>query len=196
MTHDASQRRARRARARSSQERGAATKSYVRFVVGETHYAFEVEHVREIVHKGAVTLLPSLPDAVSGVADHRGEVVPIVDLRLRFGMQAIPTTGEGRPEKWILMTSSVGIVGFVVDRVIDVVGTNEAPDHPPQIGGQMDRGIKGVIPSDEGLLFILDVERLAVVIKDAEGRLSPSISSFPAPLAPPQDRARGGGPGA
>lgn len=181
MSQESSQRRARRARARSSQERGAATKSYVRFVVGETNYAFEVEHVREIVHRGPVTLLPSLPIAVSGVADHRGEVVPIVDLRTRFGMKAA-TAAEARSEKWILMTSSVGVVGFVVDRVIDVVGTNEAPDHPPQIGGQVDRGIKGVIPSDEGLLFILDVERLAIVIKDADGQLSTGISSFPGPI--------------
>lgn len=191
MSQDAAQRRARRARARSSQERGAATKSYVRFVVGETNYAFEVESVREIVHRGPVTILPSLPAAVSGVADHRGEVVPIVDLRVRFGMQAA-TVEEARTEKWILMSSSVGVVGFVVDRVIDVVGTNEAPDHPPQIGGTVDRGIKGVIPSDEGLLFILDVERLAIVIKDAEGKLSSGISSFPAPNV---ERPRTGGSG-
>ncbi|MFO0616613.1 MAG: chemotaxis protein CheW [Polyangiaceae bacterium] len=152
----------------------------MRFVVGETNYAFEVEHVREIVHPAAVTLLPSLPASVSGVADHRGEVVPIVDLRMRFGMQSARTAVE-RSEKWILMTSSVGVVGFVVDRVIDVVGTNEAPDHAPQIGGAVERGIKGVIPSDEGLLFILDVEKLAVVIKDADGSLSARISSFPGP---------------
>jgi purine-binding chemotaxis protein CheW len=190
MTNEPPRSRARRTRARSSQERGAATKSYVRFVVGETNYAFEVEHVREIVHPGPVTLLPSLPDSVAGVADHRGEVVPIVDLRIRFGMQSIRATAETRPEKWILMTSSVGVVGFVVDRVIDVVGTNEAPDHAPQIGGSVDRGIKGVIPSDEGLLFILDVERLAIVVKDAEGNLSSRISSFPAPPA------GHGGPGA
>jgi purine-binding chemotaxis protein CheW len=156
--------RARRARARSSQERGEATKSFVRFAVGETLYGFEVEYVREIVHKGTVTVLPSMPAAVAGVADHRGEVVPIVDLRARFGMRA--ESVERRSEKWILMNAPVGLVGFVVDRVIDVVGTNQIPDPPPKVGGNVDRGIKGVIASEDGLLFILDVDRLASVVRE------------------------------
>jgi purine-binding chemotaxis protein CheW len=169
MTDTATRWRARaRARARSSQERGEATKSFVRFNVGDTLYGFEVDHVREIVHKGTVTVLPSMPDCVTGVADHRGEVVPIVDLRLRFGMRADPSDVERRSEKWILMNAPVGLVGFVVDRVIDVVGTNQVPDAPPKVGGNVDRGIKGVIASDEGLLFILDVERLASVVREVQ----------------------------
>jgi purine-binding chemotaxis protein CheW len=120
--------------------------------------------VREIVHKGAVTVLPNMPVSVSGVADHRGEVVPIVDLRVRFGLAA--DGDERRSEKWILMNAPVGLVGFVVDRVIDVVGTSEAPDPPPKVGGNGDRGIKGVIASDDGLLFVLDVDRLSSVVKD------------------------------
>jgi len=163
-----------RARARSSQERGEATKSFVRFAVGETLYGFEVERVREIVHKGIVTVLPSMPVSVTGVADHRGEVVPIVDLRLRFGMSAERTEAERRGEKWILMNSPTGLVGFVVDRVIDVVGTSQVPDPPPQVGGNLDRGITGVIGSDEGLLFILDVDRLSSVVREVHSALDSS----------------------
>ena len=165
-----------RARARSSQERGEATKSFVRFAVGETLYGFEVERVREIVHKGTVTVLPSMPMSVTGVADHRGEVVPIVDLRLRFGMSAERTEIERRGEKWILMNSPTGLVGFVVDRVIDVVGTSQVPDPPPQVGGNLDRGITGVIGSDEGLLFILDVDRLSSVVREVHSALDASTA--------------------
>jgi purine-binding chemotaxis protein CheW len=178
-----------RARARSSQERGEATKSFVRFVVAETLYAFEVERVREIVHKGTLTVLPGMPEAVAGVADHRGDVVPIVDLRLRFGLREAPpvATKPGSahavkaPEKWILMNASIGLVGFVVDRVIDVVGTSQVPDEPPQVGGTIDRGIKGVIASEEGLLFILDVDRLASVVREARerGSLPPGVAVGP-----------------
>ena len=161
-----------RARARSSQERGEATKSFVRFAVGETLYGFEVERVREIVHKGTVTVLPSMPTSVTGVADHRGEVVPIVDLRLRFGMSNERPATERRTEKWILMNAPMGLVGFVVDRVIDVVGTNQVPDPPPQVGGHVDRGITGVIGSEEGLLFILDVDRLSSVVREVHGAMT------------------------
>jgi purine-binding chemotaxis protein CheW len=170
-----------RARARSSQERGEATKSFVRFAVGETLYGFEVERVREIVHKGSVTVLPSMPMSVTGVADHRGEVVPIVDLRLRFGMSAERTEIERRSEKWILMNSPTGLVGFVVDRVIDVVGTSQVPDPPPQVGGNLDRGITGVIGSDEGLLFILDVDRLSSVVREVHSALDSSTSLVGSP---------------
>ena len=170
-----------RARARSSQERGEATKSFVRFAVGETLYGFEVERVREIVHKGLVTVLPSMPMSVTGVADHRGEVVPIVDLRLRFGMSSDRTEVERRGEKWILMNSPTGLVGFVVDRVIDVVGTSQVPDPPPQVGGNLDRGITGVIGSDEGLLFILDVDRLSSVVREVHSALDSSTPLVGAP---------------
>jgi purine-binding chemotaxis protein CheW len=162
------------ARARTSQQRGEAKKSFVRFVVGETLYAFEVEHVREILHRGPVTLLPHMPEEVAGVADHRGDVIPIVDLRLKFGMQEIPTSGsERRPEKWILVNSPLGIVGFVVDRVIDVVGTNESLGAPPLLGGQIDRGIKGVAAIDGALIFVLDVDRLSSSVKDLAPALDP-----------------------
>ncbi len=183
-----------RARARSSQERNEATKSFVRFVVADTLYAFEVERVREIVHKGGVTVLPSMPEAVAGVADHRGEVVPVVDLRARFGMRSLFESGATEKEiaaskaseKWILMNASIGLVGFVVDRVIDVVGTSQHPDPPPQVGGTVDRGIKGVIASEDGLLFILDVDRLASVVHEARER----GSLPPAALARGEESAR------
>jgi purine-binding chemotaxis protein CheW len=180
-----------RARARSSQERGEATKSFVRFAVGETLYGFEVERVREIVHKGIVTVLPSMPVSVTGVADHRGEVVPIVDLRLRFGMTAERTEIERRNEKWILMNSPTGLVGFVVDRVIDVVGTSQVPDAPPQVGGNLDRGITGVIGSDEGLLFILDVDRLSSVVREVHSALDSSTSPGASPQGSSVSPAQG-----
>ncbi len=161
-------------RARTSQQRGEAKKSFVRFVVGETLYAFEVEHVREILHRGPVTMLAHMPDEVAGVADHRGEVIPIVDLRLKFGVQALLARNERRPEKWILVNASTGTVGFVVDRVIDVVGTNDSLGAPPLVGGHVDRGIKGVASVDGGLLFVLDAEALAGVVRDIATKDPPS----------------------
>lgn len=150
---------------RRSAKRGDARRRVLRFVVGETQYALYVESVREVVHKGNVTLIPNLPSAVEGVTDHRGVVVPIVDLRILFGQHAVPSHKERRPEKWIMADSPHGIVGFVVDRVIDVLGLTDEPRRPMSLGRAGDaRPISGVVSVEGELVFLLDVEKLSGVV--------------------------------
>ncbi len=137
-------------------------KNLVRFQIGETCYAFDVATVDEVVHPGRVTPLPHMGEAVAGVTDHRGRVVPIVSLRVRFGL---PNAEVGRLTKWILMRSSSGLVGFVVDRVLDVASTDGSLSSAPQVGGtEADRAIRGVVSVDGGLVFILDEDKLASVL--------------------------------
>jgi purine-binding chemotaxis protein CheW len=137
-------------------------KNLVRFQVGETCYAFDVATVDEVVHPGRVTPLPHMGEAVSGVTDHRGRVVPIVSLRVRFGL---PDAPPGRLTKWILMRASSGLVGFVVDRVLDVASTDGSLASAPQVGGtEAERAIRGVVSVEGGLVFILDEDKLASVL--------------------------------
>lgn len=154
---------------RTSRERGDANLSLVRFLIGETQYAFEVAMVREVVNRAEVTVLPHLPFAVEGVADHRGTVVPIIDLRMHFGTQGVPSKSVRRPEKWILVDSPFGLVGFLVDRVLDVLGTDQSLAPAPSVGGPAQkRGIRGVINVKEGLLFVLDPTSLSSIVGDLE----------------------------
>lgn len=147
---------------RTSRDRGDAGIRLVRFCVGETQYAFAVNVVREVVNRAPVTVLPRLPATVVGVADHRGSIIPIVDLRLQFGTQPTP---QKRLEKWILVESTRGIVGFLVDRVIDVFGTHEDMAPPPPMGGAIDaRGIRGVVHAEGSLIFVLDPNMLSMDI--------------------------------
>jgi purine-binding chemotaxis protein CheW len=76
------------------------SKDYVGFYVGDVTYAVRIELVREIVNPLEVIALPRAPASVRGVADYRGEVVPVVDLRERFGLPAVPPT---RRQKWIVV---------------------------------------------------------------------------------------------
>ncbi len=139
-------------------------KSLVGFVVGEVAYAVPIGSVREIVNPLGLTELPHAPGAVAGVADHRGEVVPIVDLRVRFGL---PKLSDPRRAKWILIDVEGQTLGLAVDRVTDVFGTGGAEvRRAPALGAGDDiRGISGVTTHDGTLTFVLDVGRFRSVIE-------------------------------
>ena len=121
-------------------ERPDPQKSLVGFVVGDVSYAVPID----------------------GVADHRGEIVPVVELRARFGLPALP---DPRRAKWILIDVTGRGVALCVDRVTEVFGTAGADLKPaPALGGGDDlRGISGVVSRSGGLTFILDVGEFDVL---------------------------------
>ena len=132
-------------------------RSLVGFVVGDVHYAIDIARVREIVNPLAITELPHTPPEVVGVADHRGDVVPVILLRARFGL---PSMEENRSTKWILVDAGTHTVGLVVDAVTEVFRTTGELRATPAIGGNGDlRGISGVATHNERLTFVLDVDR-------------------------------------
>ena len=143
-------------------------KSLVEFIVGNVHYAIDIAHIREIVNPLVITPLPHSPSEVVGVADHRGEVVPIIDLRVRFGLTGAEAT---RTTKWILVNSNRGLIGLVVDAVTEVFGTGGEELRPtPEIGGNKDvRGISGVVTHNGTLTFVLDKARIVDTVVDALG---------------------------
>jgi purine-binding chemotaxis protein CheW len=138
-------------------------KSLVGFVVGDVHYALDIGRVREIVNPLDLTPLPHTPSEVAGVADHRGEVVPIIDLRTRFGL---PQQDELRSTKWILVRAGVRTVGLIVDGVTEVFGTGGEDLRPtPEVGGKKDvRGIAGVATHAGRLTFVLDAGRFVDIV--------------------------------
>jgi purine-binding chemotaxis protein CheW len=142
----------------SSKHRPDPQKSLVGFVVGDVHYAVPISSVREIVNPLELTTLPHSPPAVAGVADHRGSVIPVIDLRARFGLS--PNRDE-RKTKWILVEVERKTVGLIVDGVTEVFGTGGTELKPaPSLGAGDDvRGIVGVTNYDEHLVFVLDVAR-------------------------------------
>lgn len=140
-------------------QRHDPSKSLVGFFVGSVHYAIPIGRVKEIANPLEMVALPHAPHAVVGVADYRGQVVPVIDLRMRFGMEAGPAT---RRTKWLVVEVGPRIVALVVDAVSEVFGTGGADLRPaPSLGGGDDtRGIAGVANHDGSLVFVLDTARL------------------------------------
>ena len=132
----------------------------VGFRVGDVAYAVRISAVREIVNPLPVWALPHSPPAVVGVADHRGEVVPIIDLRIRFGLTATADAGRA---KWILVSVEGRTAGLVVEQVTEVFTADDSELRPaPDLGGGEERrGISGVTTYQGEMVFVLDLRRFA-----------------------------------
>lgn len=171
------------------------SKNFVGFVVGNVEYAVAIARVKEITSPLPVVSLPHAPRSVVGVADYRGDVVSVVDLRSRFGLQTAPVT---RKTKWIVVDVAEAaldrsggggpgraLVALVVDAVTEVFGTGGSDLRPaPQLGSGEDvRGIAGVTTHSEGLVFVLDTTRLRDLAEPAK-REEGGAPALPARVAP------------
>jgi purine-binding chemotaxis protein CheW len=163
------------------------SKNLVGFLVGEVMYAVRIETVREIVNPLEVVSLPRAPKSVRGVADYRKVVVPVIDLRDRFGL---PPVAMSRKTKWIVLDvappTSTAMAGpaslvagryaaLVVDAVTEVFGYGEDGVRPaPPLGyGDDVRGIEGVTTfgfgDHERLVFVLDARAFSALTEAALG---------------------------
>lgn len=162
----------------SKLERPDPQKSLVGFVVGDIAYAVPIASVREIVNPVPLAELPHAPVAIAGVADHRGEIVPIIDLRVRFGLAP---SRDPRKCKWILIEVEGRGVGLAVDRVTEVFGKGGAEIKPAPVLGSGDdlRGIAGVTTHDGTLIFVLEVSQFDVLTRNIpEADLRASMRSI------------------
>src|ERR1700704_4774848 len=117
----------------------------VLFGVGNVVYGLPIDRVREVVNPQTVVDLPHPPPAVVGVTDHRGEVVPVIDLRSRFGLGPITQPDARRRVKWILVEGAEfssrdfgGATSRLIAVVVDVVHnwfmTRDPLRPPPPLG--------------------------------------------------------------
>ncbi|QXI31502.1 chemotaxis protein CheW [Pseudomonas vanderleydeniana] len=139
-----------------------APQQYLTFTLAEEVFAVGTRSVREIIEYGCLTGVPMLPPSVLGVINLRGGVVPIMDLRQRFG--AGPTTIKRRSCIVILevergdLRQVMGIVVEAVNAVIEIDAQCVEP--PPSFGGHLHTGfINGLAKLDGRLVVMLDMGR-------------------------------------
>lgn len=144
----------------ASRRRGNQNKSLVGFLIADVHYAIDIARVREIINPLPMVPLMHVPPSVLGVADHRGEVLPVVDVRQRFGL---PPLDDPRRTKWIIVNQEPHLVGLVVDGVTDVFGPSEPEQRGvPRLGvGDRERGVTAVFAYAGALVFVIDVDLLS-----------------------------------
>ena len=131
----------------------------VSFKVRDEEFGIDILQVQEIIRMLPIAIVPSAPSFVKGVIDLRGEVIPIIDMRKRFKLPAIPYDNETRI---IVVHTKSFTVGFIVDAVCEVIRISEsAIERPPAVvDGDGSSYIKGVSKLEKGLLILLDLDGL------------------------------------
>jgi purine-binding chemotaxis protein CheW len=140
----------------SSQKRAG---KYLTFILAGEDYGLEILKVREIIGIMDITQLPKTPDFVKGVINLRGKVIPVVDLRLKFGM---PERAYD-PETCIIVVD-IGCVemGIIVDKVSEVMDIPAKHiEDSPQFGGDVSTEfILGMGKMNDEVTILLDISKI------------------------------------
>ncbi|MEO6444250.1 MAG: chemotaxis protein CheW [Gemmatimonadaceae bacterium] len=131
---------------------------YLTFLLEGEEYGIEILKVREIIGMLPVTRVPRTPAFVRGVANLRGKVIPIVDLRERFGMPRQDTA-----ESCIVVAQVGGVpLGVVVDRVSEVLTIGDADIEPtPDFGAHVETGLLiGLATGSGRVRILLDIDQV------------------------------------
>lgn len=129
------------------------------FVMENEEFACSIQNVREVLKMIKVTPLPRSLDFVEGVINMRGEVLPVIDLRKRFGLPEAERTDESRI---IIVEVEERMVGLIVDSVSEVISLDnkQIQEAPNQVAGGKTDLITGVGKVDDRMLIILDLDRI------------------------------------
>lgn len=131
----------------------------VTFSIGEEEFGVNILKVQEIIRTMEITKVPRAPAFVEGVINLRGKVIPIIDLRRRFGLAS---KAHDKNTRIIVIEINNIIVGFVVDAVSEVlrIPTSTVEPPPPVVAGVDSDYISGVGKLQDRLLIMLDLDKL------------------------------------
>lgn len=138
---------------------------YLTFTLGKEEYGIPIQRVKEIIGMMEITGVPRTPDFIKGVINLRGKIIPLMDLRLKFGLPGKPysertciivvevASGEAR---------SVRMMSIAVDMVSEVVNIAEGDvEQPPQYGNGVDiRFLRGMGKVKGKVVMLLDMDRV------------------------------------
>jgi len=139
------------------------TRQYLTFKLGNEVFATDVAKVREVLDLTPITAIPRTPDLMAGVINLRGSVVPVVDLRLCFGMSKTETTRNTCiVVVEVVLDSESMVIGALADSVEEVIDLEPEQIEPaPRIGNQIRTDfIRGMGKRDAQFIMILDIDRV------------------------------------
>jgi purine-binding chemotaxis protein CheW len=129
---------------------------FLTFQLMNEQYGVHIETVREINRVGEITPVPKTPEFVKGVMNLRGKIIPVINLRIKFGMTAQEYT---RDTCIIVIDSEIGQVGMIVDSVKEVVDlTTLQIEPPPILGNEKEMSfVKGMGKLEDRVIILIDV---------------------------------------
>ncbi len=142
---------------------GVGEGKYLTFMLRKEVYGIRIFKVKEIIGLLPITSLPQMPGYIRGVINLRGKVIPVMDLRSRFGM---PEADYSERTCIIVVEvsreDSAALMGIVVDEVSEVLTINGSDfEDTPSFGVRLDtRFILGMAKSEDGVKILLDIDRV------------------------------------
>jgi purine-binding chemotaxis protein CheW len=141
----------------------SSTAQYLTFKLDQELFAVDIAKVREVLEFTSMTKVPRTPDFMRGVINLRGNVVPVVDMRLKLGLSMTEKTVDTCVViSEVAVDGESTVLGALVDsvqEVIDLDAANVAP--PPHMGSRVDTAvIRGMGKRDEQFIMILDLDRV------------------------------------
>jgi purine-binding chemotaxis protein CheW len=140
-----------------------AINQYLTFKLDEEFFTIEVSKVREVLELVKITKVPDSPPFMRGIINVRGSVVPVVDLKLKFGL---PQTEQKTTTRIIVMEiardDDLLVIGALADSVKEVIEMNtDQIEAAPEIGTRWNKDlIKGVGKHNEEFIIILDIDKI------------------------------------
>jgi len=130
----------------------------VGFMIGDEEYAVPILSIQEIIKPFSWTRVPQVPGYVMGVFNLRGAVIPLIDLRAKFGLQ---TKKQGEDTRFIVMRHGDDVAGFVIDRLTMAIRIKKENIGPaPDTTNSDDTIIDGVGKQADKIITILKVNKL------------------------------------
>jgi purine-binding chemotaxis protein CheW len=137
----------------------AASTEFISFAIGDEQYGVDIMAVREIKEWSGVTQLPNQPDYMRGVLNLRGVMVPIIDLRCRFGQGLTDAT----PVHVVIVVNIDGkTVGLLADRVLDIIAVEASRIQPvPQVSRAFQANfLSGLVTIDSTMIALINLNNL------------------------------------
>jgi purine-binding chemotaxis protein CheW len=137
---------------------------YLTFVLGGESYGIDILQVREIIRPTAITPVPRMPPHIQGVINLRGKIIPVLDLRAKFGL--VPPASNGRSCIVVVQVTSVesagALTGLLVDAVDEVIHLADKDiETTPDFGRWMDtRHLLGIAKVGPTVKILLDLDRI------------------------------------
>lgn len=129
---------------------------HIVFRLAEREFGIEIKSVVEILKAQKISVIPELPDFITGVITVRGDVIPVIDMRKRLGVKPQPTN-----ERVIIVRSGTEKIGLVVDEVKEIAGFASVDIVPPPsiFKGLKTEYMKGLGKKKERIVILLDLAR-------------------------------------
>ncbi|WP_413576017.1 chemotaxis protein CheW [Bdellovibrio sp. HCB290] len=142
---------------------------YLTFQLMSEQYGVAIETVREINQFGEITPVPRTPEYVKGVMNLRGKIIPVVNLRVKFGMDAQDKT---RDTCIIVIDTEIGQVGMIVDSVKEVVDLEDNQIEPSPVLGNHNsmHFVRGMGKVDNRVVILVDI--VAAFSSDQMGQMA------------------------